>query len=79
MAQILVRKLEDTILAKIKTRARANGRSTEAEVREILSAAVASGGGKHKSLVSLIGAGRSSRSQAEINAYVRNLRREWEH
>lgn len=78
MGQILVRKLNDAILAKIKTRARVNKRSAEAEVREILSAAVAPAAGKRKSLTSLIGAGRHGRTQAEIDAYVKDLREEWD-
>jgi len=77
MGQILVRKVDEAVLARIKVRAKANRRSTEAEVREILSAAVAPAG-KRKSLVSLIGAGRSGRSQADIDTYVRGLRQEWD-
>jgi plasmid stability protein len=41
MGQILVRNLDDRVIARIKSRAKANRRSTEAEVREILSNAVA--------------------------------------
>ncbi|MFQ5346221.1 MAG: toxin-antitoxin system [Rhodothalassiaceae bacterium] len=40
MAQLLVRKLEDDVKAKLKRRARRHGRSTEEEVREILRSAV---------------------------------------
>lgn len=40
MAQILVRQLDDDLKAALQRRARANGRSTEAEVREILRDAV---------------------------------------
>ncbi len=36
MAQILVRKLEDRIRTRLEQRAKRNGRSMEAEVREIL-------------------------------------------
>jgi plasmid stability protein len=36
VAQILVRKLEDRIRTRLEQRARRNGRSMEAEVREIL-------------------------------------------
>jgi plasmid stability protein len=75
MAQILIRNLDDAVLAKIKSRAKANKRSTEAEGRNILSTTVAPG--KQKSLVSLIGAGHPGRSQAEIDVYVRSLREEW--
>lgn len=40
MAQILVRKLPDTIVDRLKTRAQRNSRSLEAEVRDILQQAV---------------------------------------
>ena len=40
MAQILVRKLDDDVKAKLKARARRHGRSTEEEVRHILRSAV---------------------------------------
>lgn len=40
MAQILVRQLDDDLKAALQRRARANGRSTEEEVREILRDAV---------------------------------------
>ena len=39
MATITVRNLDDTILAQLKRRAEANGRSLEAEVRQILAQA----------------------------------------
>jgi antitoxin FitA len=77
MAQILIRNLDDAVLARIKTRAKANKRSAEAEVRNILSEAAAPAA-KHKSLVSLIGTGQRGRTQAEIDRYVRGLREEWE-
>lgn len=80
MAQILVRKLDDDVLSKIKARAKTNRRSAEAEVREILAAAVATHrrGAHRPSLTSLIGAGGRRRTTEEINAYVRALREEWE-
>lgn len=40
MAQLLVRHLEDGVKARLQRRARRHGRSTEAEVREILRNAV---------------------------------------
>jgi antitoxin FitA len=40
MAQILVRNLDDRLKARLQRRARSNGRSMEAEVREILSSAL---------------------------------------
>ena len=41
MAQLIVRKLDDKVRDRLRERARAHNRSMEAEVREILSAAVA--------------------------------------
>src|SRR5690349_1299694 len=41
MAQLVVRDLEEEVKKRLQRRARRNGRSTEAEVREILRAAVA--------------------------------------
>jgi antitoxin FitA len=40
MAQILVRKLPDSLVEQLKARARRNGRSLEAEVRDVLQQAV---------------------------------------
>ena len=40
MAQLVVRNLEDDVKAKLQLRARRHGRSTEAEVRDILRNAV---------------------------------------
>ncbi|MBK1866855.1 FitA-like ribbon-helix-helix domain-containing protein [Aestuariivirga sp. YIM B02566] len=78
MGQILVRKIDDDVLKRIKARAEAHGRSTEAEVREILNEAVASPKKARRSLSSFIGSVQSNRSQAEIDAYVRRLRDEWD-
>lgn len=41
MAQILVRKLPDTVVERLKARAKRNSRSLEAEVRAILEESVA--------------------------------------
>jgi plasmid stability protein len=76
MAQILIRNLDETVMARIKARAKTNKRSAEAEVRNILTDAAAPVA-KRKSLVSMIGAGKPGRTQAEINRYVKNLRSEW--
>lgn len=43
MAQLIVRRLDDAVAARLKVRAALNGRSTEAEVRAILAAAVRRG------------------------------------
>jgi len=40
MAEILIRHLDDDVMAKLQRRARRNGRSMEEEVREILRDAV---------------------------------------
>jgi antitoxin FitA len=40
MAQLLVRNLENSVKARLQRRAKRNGRSMEAEVRDILKAAV---------------------------------------
>ncbi len=40
MAQLLIRRIEDDVKQKLQQRARRHGRSTEAEVREILRDAV---------------------------------------
>jgi plasmid stability protein len=40
MAQIIVRNLEEAVVRALKRRAKAGGRSLEAEAREVLSAAV---------------------------------------
>ncbi|HZP06649.1 MAG TPA: antitoxin [Terracidiphilus sp.] len=40
MAQILVRNLDDRLKLRLQRRAKRNGRSTEAEVREILNEAL---------------------------------------
>lgn len=39
LAQVLIRQLDDTVVAALKNRARANGRSLEAELRAILNEA----------------------------------------
>jgi plasmid stability protein len=39
MAQILVRELDESVVKRLKSRAKANGRSMESEIRVILEAA----------------------------------------
>ncbi|EBW2353428.1 hypothetical protein C9W97_26200, partial [Salmonella enterica subsp. enterica serovar Enteritidis] len=78
MGQILVRQLDDAIVTALKARAKANARSTEAELREIISNAVRPA---RTTLASLIGSGRSATSfgsSEEIVAHVKALRDEWE-
>ena len=43
MASLIVRRLDDDLVRRLKTRARAHGRSTEAEHRAILEAALRPG------------------------------------
>lgn len=50
MAQLIVRNLDDDLKARLQRRARKHGRSTEAEVREILRIAVGAGGSKPRAL-----------------------------
>ena len=50
MGQLVVRRLDDDVKAKLQLRARRHGRSTEEEVREILRNAVRSEGGSRASL-----------------------------
>jgi plasmid stability protein len=56
MAQLLVRHLDDDVKAKLQSRARRHGRSTEEEVREILRNAVKDEGGARTPLGSRIAA-----------------------
>lgn len=75
MAQILIRKLDDDILHRLKARAKAHGRSAEAEARELLKTGLA---GSAKRMGSFIGSGkRSGRTVKQIDDYVKKLRREW--
>jgi plasmid stability protein len=77
MAQILIRRLEDGLLAKLKARAKANGRSAEAEAREALKRALESPPTSPRPLSELMGAGSKwGRSKEEIDAYIRALRDE---
>ncbi|MEX6508063.1 Arc family DNA-binding protein [Jiella sp. M17.18] len=78
MGQMLVRQIDDALLERLKTRARQNGRSAEAEARAILAEALAVPA-TPRSLMSLIGAGSSRhsfRTSEEIMAHVRALREE---
>lgn len=78
MGQILVRKLDDSVLAKLKARAKAKKRSAEAELREIITDALKPKAGRRPSLSSLAGSARSGRSQADVDNYIRELRDEWD-
>lgn len=82
MAQILVRQIEDDVMERLKARAKANQRSTEAEVRTILAEAVSPAQQTRRSIMSLVGAGvrpgEKGRTTEEIVEYVRKLRGEWD-
>ncbi|UIJ72162.1 plasmid stabilization protein [Aurantimonas sp. HBX-1] len=78
MAQITVRKLDDDVLDAIKARAKANKRSTEAEIRAILARSALERNLERRSLLSLAGSARSERTVDEIVADIRALRDEWE-
>jgi plasmid stability protein len=76
MGQILIRQLDDEVIAQLKARAKSNGRSTEAEAREALKMALESPA-KPRPLAELLGAGKKwGRSKEEIDAYIRNMRDE---
>lgn len=79
MAQITVRRLDKATLEGLKMRAKANRRSTEAEIREILDQAARGtrpAGGR--SLLSLAGSVPGTRTVDEIVADIRALRDEWD-
>jgi plasmid stability protein len=79
MGQILVRKLDDSVVEAVKKRAKVNNRSMQAEIRAILEAAVAPEPSRERrSILSLVGSVRPGRTVDEINRYVRSLRDEWE-
>ena len=56
MAQVIVRKLEDTVKRKLQRRAARHGRSMEEEIREILRDAVKEGDRPERGLGSAIAA-----------------------
>lgn len=85
MAQIVVRQLEDEVLEAVKMRALANKRSTEAEVRAILTDAVGlskpvgnRGQRQPQTFRDFVGIAANRRTQSEIDTYVRALRDEWD-
>jgi plasmid stability protein len=77
MGQILVRQIDDEIIEALRARAKANNRSTEAEIRTILRDSLRPAEPRQPSLVSLVGAGRGSMAEDEIAEHVRQLREEW--
>ena len=82
MGQIVVRQLDDAVLDAVKSRAKANNRSAEAEVRAIISnaveAPVQTPPQRGKRLSELVGSIPSGRTAEEIVTEIRTLRDEWE-
>lgn len=79
MGQIVVRRVDDAVIEAVKARAKANHRSTEAEVRAILEEAVmAPPQPKRRSLLDFVGIAPTGRSMEEITADIRALRDEWD-
>jgi plasmid stability protein len=75
MAQILIRKLDEDLLRKLKVRAKAAGRSAEGEARALLQSALSRGTVK---LGNLVGSGKQrGRTAREIDRYIKKLRDEW--
>lgn len=81
MGQIVVRQLDDAVLDAVKSRAKANNRSAEAEVRDIISNAVElpvqTVPKARKRLSELVGSVPSGRTAEEIVSEIRALRDEW--
>lgn len=79
MGQILVRNVPETVLKRLRSRAKSNGRSTASEVRTILADAVKpQEPRKWPTLTSMIGSGGPWAGPESINEYVRSLRDEWD-
>jgi plasmid stability protein len=77
MGQILIRRLDDAVVAALKARAKANNRSAEAEARAILGAAVAPPPPERRKLSDFIGAAPTGRTMEDIVRDVRALRDAW--
>jgi hypothetical protein len=80
MGQMLIRGLDDRVIEAVKDRARANGRSTEAEARLILAEATLGGTASRakRSILDFVGAASTGRTSADIVAEIRALRDEWD-
>ena len=76
MGQILIRQLDDAVVAALEARARANARSVEEEARVILLETLVLVP-QRRSLSDFIGAVPTGRTQADIDAEVAALRDEW--
>jgi plasmid stability protein len=83
MGQILVRQLKDETIAALKQRAKANNRSTEAEVREIIEWALTNRTAEadtvsKRSILDFVAIGPGKRTTEEIVAEIRAIRDEWD-
>ncbi len=77
MAKLLVRDVPDEVLVRLKDRARANGRSAEAEHREILRQALSEDdGARFEALAAQLRALTAGRSQTPSEDLLRELRDE---
>ena len=76
MAQILVRRIEDDVLERLKARAKANQRSTEAEIRMILREVVNPTQRPTRPITELFGAGiRPGEKGMTMDEIVEQVRR----
>jgi plasmid stability protein len=77
MAKLLVRDVPDEVLVRLKDRARANGRSAEAEHREILRQALSGDtGARFEELAAQLRALTAGRRQTPSEDLLRELRDE---
>jgi plasmid stability protein len=83
MGQMLIRDLDDAVIAQIKERAKTNKRSAAAEVRLIVEQEIARSKANSrvskKTLLELAGSHPTNRTPEEIVAEIRALRDEWEY
>jgi plasmid stability protein len=81
MGQILIRQLDDAVIEAMKKRAKANNRSMNAEVRDIIERAVEPANGPtapaRRSIMEFAGSHPTDRTVEEIVAEIRALRDEW--
>lgn len=70
MAQVLVRDLDSEVVKRIKSRARQNGRSLEAELRDILEQAAAADASEARALASRLRRRLSGRAHTDSAALL---------
>lgn len=80
MGQMLIRGLDESVILAVKERAKANGRSAEAEARSILAAATVNAPVQplKRSILDFVGAAPSGRTTDDIVSEIRAMRDEWE-